>query len=139
MRLFLIILALALPGPVFAVDLTCTVPAGAATTRGGELCEILRQQLKVRPADWSNDACATELLRQGLRNFEGSVTRLAALVTADSTLSSALSTFDTNHPESVTAAVCGDGVVDDTDPDLGEQCDPPNGTTCDAGCKTIIP
>ncbi len=30
-------------------------------------------------------------------------------------------------------AVCGDGNID---VDLGEQCDPPNGTTCDANCQT---
>jgi hypothetical protein len=31
-----------------------------------------------------------------------------------------------------TGAVCGNGVVE-----TGEQCDPPNGTTCDATCHTI--
>ena len=32
------------------------------------------------------------------------------------------------------ASNCGDGNLD-----AGEQCDPPNGTTCDANCQTIAP
>ena len=32
------------------------------------------------------------------------------------------------------ASTCGDGCVD---PSKGEQCDPPNGTTCSATCQTI--
>lgn len=32
------------------------------------------------------------------------------------------------------ASSCGDGCVDAS---KGEQCDPPNGTTCDATCKTV--
>ncbi|MBU0716980.1 MAG: thrombospondin type 3 repeat-containing protein [Planctomycetes bacterium] len=31
-----------------------------------------------------------------------------------------------------TGAVCGNGVVE-----TGEQCDPPNGSTCDANCQTV--
>jgi ABC-type phosphate transport system substrate-binding protein len=37
--------------------------------------------------------------------------------------------------DSATApAICGDGVIATS---FGEQCDPPNGTTCDANCKTV--
>ncbi len=32
-------------------------------------------------------------------------------------------------------STCGDGFVDTT---KGEQCDPPNGTTCDATCKNVV-
>jgi cysteine-rich repeat protein len=32
------------------------------------------------------------------------------------------------------ASICGDGCVD---PGVGEQCDPPNGTTCSATCQVI--
>ena len=34
----------------------------------------------------------------------------------------------------VAVSVCGNGAVE-----LGEQCDPPNGTTCDSNCQTIVP
>ena len=40
-----------------------------------------------------------------------------------------------NGTGSCNASVCGDGCVDAS---KGEQCDPPNGTTCDANCHTII-
>jgi hypothetical protein len=42
-----------------------------------------------------------------------------------------------NHPltgTGVSVSVCGDSVVN---PAAGEQCDPPNGTTCDNNCRTI--
>ncbi len=34
----------------------------------------------------------------------------------------------------INVANCGNGVVE-----AGEQCDPPNGTTCDSSCQTIVP
>ncbi|HZS42014.1 MAG TPA: DUF4215 domain-containing protein [Polyangia bacterium] len=37
--------------------------------------------------------------------------------------------------QSCKTSTCGDGYVDAT---RGEQCDPPNGTTCDAACKNIV-
>lgn len=137
MRILIFVLLLALPGSASAVNLTCTVPPGAATARGGQLCELLRQSVNVRTADWSNNACATEFLRRGLRNFEASVIRRASEATVRGDVTTALGTFDTNHPRAVNSAICGDGVVDDTDPNLGEECDPPNGTTCDNDCQTI--
>ena len=131
------LLTLLIPAWVLAVDLTCTVPPGAATTRGSELCEMLRQHLEVRPADWDNDVCATEFLRRGLKMYELQVTKAAAEETVRDAVHDARIAFDANYPPDFTPAVCGDGVVDDTDPDLEEQCDPPNGTTCDDNCQTI--
>jgi hypothetical protein len=34
----------------------------------------------------------------------------------------------------VAVSLCGNGTLDP-----GEQCDPPNGTTCDTNCQTIVP
>lgn len=42
-------------------------------------------------------------------------------------------TFLVNCVAASTGPVCGNGVVE-----AGEDCDPPNGTTCDASCHTIV-
>ncbi len=42
--------------------------------------------------------------------------------------------FCDGSPQACNLSTCGDGCVDAS---KGEQCDPPNGTTCSATCKTV--
>ena len=61
-RLLLIALLLM---PSLAQAETCTIPAGSATDKA-TYCEEFRQELRVRSTAWSNDLCATQLVRLGL-------------------------------------------------------------------------
>jgi hypothetical protein len=115
--------------PALAADLTCTVPS-AAIPRAQELCEELRVSLRVRPADWSNDVCATELLRQGLLQAERKVTKREAQATVNTAISDAVSAYEGDHPRAVTHSFCGDGI---TDSEFGEECD--GGGSCTADCR----
>jgi len=132
MRVFALLIFL-IPSMAAAVNLVCTVP-NAVATRATELCEVLRLQLTVRSSDWNNNACASELLRQGLRSYERSVSRDTAELVARAAVMSNLDAFDTNFPIAYTSAVCGDSVVD---AEFGEQCDPPDGSTCDVECQDM--
>ena len=137
MKYLAIAIVLLIPASGWATALTCTVPDGAATTRAAALCTLLRKEMRVTSANWSNDKCATEFLRRSLRNYEAAVTDAASRQTVKDDTATALATFDGVHADATTRSVCGDSTVDDTDPDLGEECDPPNGTTCDTDCQTI--
>lgn len=120
--------------PAGAVNLTCSVP-NAVVTRAQELCEEIRLELHVRSSVWSNNECATQLLRLGL--FEAnrkSVTKAANLVAAQ-TISTELQEFDPLWP-GLTPASCGDGTLDT---EFGEQCDDNNqtpGDGCNGSCQT---
>lgn len=95
---------------------------------------MLRSDMQVRVTDWNNDECATEFLRRGLRDFEASTTQAASIATVKDDVSNALTAFDTDYPIQATLAFCGDSIVDT---EFGEQCDPPDGVTCDDSCETI--
>lgn len=142
MRAILFTVALLAASPAWALDLTCTVPDAAITTsRLGELCGDLRQRLRVRADAWSNDQCATEFLRIGVRTGLAQKTRRESQSTVDDDVRSALSTLDSTFPPAQ-QATCGDGVLDDGSApgnlDLGETCDDGNttpGDGCDAECQ----
>lgn len=135
MRLFLLLLVAVFAAPANAVNLTCVVP-GPNVTRGVELCEELRQQLRVRSADWDNDVCASQFLRIGMLAGERQSTRRAASATVAGLVNDAVVTMQSTWPQP-TRAVCGDSTLDTETPFL-EECDDgnlTNGDGCDDGCR----
>ncbi len=132
MKTLIILLAMFVAAPAAAVDLVCTVPA-AAVTRAGERCEILRGKRQVRAGEWSNDICATEILRLGLLAVERSdATRTAQMANA-SAVNDAVSANEANHPSATTSVACGDGTAD---AEFGEACDDGNRENGD-GCSDV--
>ena len=121
-------------GTASAANLTCTVPP-AAVARAVEMCEALRVSIPVNAANWSNDVCASEFLRRGLRDFDAKFTAAAARQIVKNNVSDTLATFDAAYPVAAVAAVCGDGTVDT---EFGEVCDDGNrvsGDGCDENCE----
>ena len=131
MRRLLLLLVILLPVRAFGITLNCEVPQPYAA-RGATLCEMLRVDIPAR--GWDDNDCATEFLRRGLREYDAGVTRKEAAATVENDVSNALSTFDTSFPTQYTKAVCGDSIVDT---EFGEECDPPDGVTCDQDCRDI--
>jgi cysteine-rich repeat protein len=133
MKIATLLTILLAAGAAGAVDLVCTVPAPNAT-RGGELCELLRQDMQVPLSRWDNDACATEFLRRGLRDYESSSTARESRALVSGNVRVALETFDANHPP-IESARCGDGELTT---EFGETCDDGNnepGDGCDEICQ----
>jgi cysteine-rich repeat protein len=125
---------LLLVGSASAVELICTVPP-AGVPRGVELCETVRIQNRVPLSRWDNDACATELLRRGMRGTEAAVTKGAIRDAERSAVRDALTDFDANHPKALVPARCGD---DELTPEFNETCDDGNtdpGDGCDGDCQ----
>ena len=121
-------------GLASAADLTVTVPA-AAVPKSVEMCELLRQEVRVRTAEWSNDLCATLMLRVGVRVYVDRFERQGAQQTIDDTVQAEIDAFDANWPPPYAAAYCGDDILDI---EFGEQCDDGNttqGDGCDHKCR----
>ena len=122
-------------GLASAANLIVVIP-GSAVPKGVEMCEVLRQELRVRAADWSNDLCATIFTRVGMRVYVGRVERQGQQQTIDAAVDAEIALFDTNWPKPFTKAVCGDGILDT---EFGEECDDGNndsGDGCDVRCQT---
>ncbi len=129
----LLILLLA-PLTGYAVDLTCTVP-GPAMPRLNALCSDLQAQHGVRSADWSNDICATHVLRARLEEVDRVGTREASRAGVRAAADMSAQSFAADYPRVVIPARCGDGVVD---AQRAEQCDDGNtdiGDGCDEMCQ----
>jgi cysteine-rich repeat protein len=128
-------IALLSVGAASAADLICTVtPSGVA--RGTELCNILRVEMRIPLSRWDNDACATEFLRRGLRDYDAATTRSAARLAVANDVRLALKAFDANHWFPIAPALCGD---DEIDTEFGETCDDGNndpGDGCDEMCQS---
>ena len=119
-----------------AADITLTVP-NASLTRIGELCEDLRQQLRISTDSglWSNELCAAEAFRIGMREIDRRVETRAARATVNDQVTTSLDSWDTNFPRTP-ASVCSDSVIDT---EFGEQCDDGNLVDldgCDSSCQT---
>lgn len=80
-----------------AIDLVCTVPT-AAVTEALLSCEFLRVELGLTPAQWSNDICATQTLRVGLRTITERRSRLSADDARTAAIRASLLDFQTNWP-----------------------------------------
>ena len=133
MRTLLILIgALTCATPTAAADLTCTVPV-AAVPRAQELCEIVRLRYRVRAADWSNDSCATELLRIGIIEVERRAASAVAKEATETIIKDAVTLYMESHPTALVSAYCGDGI---TDVEFGEECDDGN-TEPDDGCSPM--
>ena len=141
MKTILALILLLAAGSVLAADLTVTVPA-AAVTEASAQCDRQRVLLRIRPADWNNNVCATVMVRLGVRTSllqeenEASRAAVVAVTNASSVSAQAeLNAFDVNFPLPVTPADCGDSIVDT---EFGEECDDGNtvsGDGCDEGCQ----
>jgi cysteine-rich repeat protein len=133
--LYGLFLACLLCGPqVRAATLDCTLPVDNVA-RGVELCEELRQQLRVRSSEWDNDICATQFLRIGM--FE--VNRRSAVKEAKATVAGQVGEAVNAFQDTWAApdrAVCGDDVLD-TEAPFNEACDDgntDNGDGCSNAC-----
>ena len=135
MRLLSIsLLALIGPGAAFAAVLECTVPA-ANVARAQELCELLRQDLRVRSTEWDNDICASAFLRIGLLQGERIASRRVASATVATAVNDAVTDFEATWVKPA-QAICGDGTLDTEEP-FNEACDDGNNTNgdgCDESC-----
>ena len=121
-------------GVAQGATLACEVPA-ANVARSVQLCEELRQQLRVRSSEWDTNICATEFLRLGLVEGERRVSTRAAKATVAGDVNDAVVDFQSTWPHP-TRAVCGDGTLDSEDP-FNEECDDGNtvgGDGCDSSC-----
>ncbi len=132
--IFLITLLIA--PTAYALSPTCEIPV-AAETRFAELCEIIRRERRIRTADWSEDACATNFMRIGVRRVELKHRAGNAQEAMSNIVQSDMNTFDADFTdESRTLETrCGDGI---TQTEFGETCDDGNrdsGDGCDGRCK----
>lgn len=121
-------------GAVSAANLTVIIPS-EAVPKGVEMCEILRNELRVRSSEWSNNLCATIFTRIGMRVYVARDERRGAQQTIDDLVQVEVDLFDTNWPKPFTRAVCGDGTLDT---EFGEECDDDNvisGDGCSAKCR----
>ena len=126
--------SLLLACPASAVDFTCTLPNSLIVQAQG-LCEELRVTLRVRSANWSNNICATQMLRLGLFEANRRSARAAAEVVAQQSVQTQVSAFESPWALPI-IAVCGDGIIDIQ---FGEQCDDNNtgsGDGCSNACLT---
>jgi len=131
-RFFLVILLVLVAAPALAADLVCTLPT-ESVTRGVELCEEARLALRVRTADWNNNACASYFLRLGLIEAEKISTRRSFTNSVNTAVRDAVASLTTTWP-APTAATCGDTIIDT---EFGETCDDGNrinGDGCDSSC-----
>jgi len=136
------ILALVVPllllatAPALAADLTCTIPA-ANVARAIELCDELRQSLRIRSTEWNNDICATQFFRRGLREGERLSTTRSESEAAAAAITAAVDLFESTWSPPSTA-ICGDGTTD-TEAPFEEECDDGNnadGDGCSNACRT---
>jgi cysteine-rich repeat protein len=126
---------------ILAADLIVTIPS-AAVPNAIARCDTQRIALRIRAVDWSNDICATIMVRLGLRvlteadsEAAGRTSVSAAENAAAATTAAALVAFDADFPYPVTSAACGDSILDT---EFGEACDDGNtvdGDGCTADCQ----
>ena len=117
-----------------AADLTVVVPS-SAVPKAQEMCEVLRLELHVRAAEWSNDLCASIFTRIGLRVYVQRQERQGAQQLIDAAVQAEIEQFDADWAEPFTRAYCGDTI---TDVEFGEQCDDGGiepGDGCDQRCQ----
>ena len=119
-------------GAATAANLTCTVPA-ENVARTIEICEELRIELRQRVGDWSNNKCASQLLRVGLFAEDRRMAKNSARVISRESIATAVNDFQSTwlSPE---PAACGDLIVDF---EFGETCDDgntENGDGCSNAC-----
>jgi len=134
MKRLVIVLLLVLASSARAADIVLTVP-DPSITRIVELCEELRKQLRVSTDSglWSNELCATEVFRIGMREVDKRVETKAARATVNDQVSASLGEWDANYPRTP-PSICSDNV---TDTELGETCDDGNlinGDGCSDEC-----
>lgn len=129
-KLLATMIVLFLAAPIGAADLTVTVPS-TAVANAVEMCDIMRVQMRVRQSNWSNDICAGEFLRRGLRLFTANEKKKEVQKDLRIEINTAVRDFDTGYPVQAVLAVCGDSI---TDTEFGEECDDGNeidGDGCD--------
>ena len=132
-RLIAIALFLA-AGAVSAASLTVVIPQ-PIVAKAQETCEILRNELRVRSSDWSNDLCATIFTRIGLRVYVARDMRQGQQQIVDAAVDAEIVLFDTKWAEPFTRSECGDTITDD---EFGEECDDGNlvnGDGCSRKCQ----
>ena len=135
-RTILILLALMVATPALAADIVLTIP-DASAARVVTLCEELRQQLRISTdsARWSNELCATEVFRIGMREVDKRTETKATKATVNDQVSTSLDSWDANYPRTP-PSTCGDGVIDT---EYLETCDDSNtvdGDGCSSSCQT---
>ncbi len=126
--------------PALAIPLDVTVP-GAAAAEATDQCERQRVLLRVRAAEWSNDICATFMVRLGIRTSllqemkaESRSVVQAAVNTSSVIAQTAMNQYDANFPLPAVPSECGDSIVDT---EFGEDCDDGGESeTCNANCTT---
>ena len=133
-RLLLALSILMFAGSAMAADIILTIP-DASSARVVELCEELRQQLRISTdsALWNNEQCATEVFRIGMREVDKRTETRAAKATVSTQVNDSLASWDANYPRTP-ASTCGDTVIDT---EYGETCDDGNtigGDGCDESC-----
>ena len=133
-RILLSLLVIMFAGSAMAVDIVLTIP-NASSARVVVLCEELRQQLHLSTdsALWSNELCATEVFRIGMREVDKRTETAAAKATVSTQVNDSLTSWDTNYPRTP-ASRCGDLVID---LEYSETCDDGNtvsGDGCDESC-----
>jgi cysteine-rich repeat protein len=133
-RILISLFVIAFAGTALAADIVMTVP-DPAVPRIVELCQDLRLRLNIRVADWSNEVCATEAFRIGMREVDKRVETADVHAVTRTQVKDSLVVWDANFPRTP-AAFCGDNTLD---VEFGEQCDDGNrigGDGCDRSCQT---
>lgn len=116
-----------------AADLTVTVPQ-PIVQKAQATCETLRNELRVRSSEWSNDLCATVFTRIGLRVYVARDMRQGQQQIIDAAVDAEIADFDVKWAEPFTRSYCGDNI---TDVEFGEECDDGDnvhGDGCSARC-----
>ena len=143
-RMILTCLIGLIAAPVFAANLTVTVPA-AAVVEATQQCERQRVLLRVAASDWDNDICATFMVRLGIRTSllqevkaEGKVTVETAVNDASVAGQSTMNDYDEDFPLPATPCSCGDSIVGGCT-EFGEDCDDGGeSATCNQDCTTSV-
>ena len=137
MKRFLLSLSILMfAGSAMAADIILTVP-DPSLPRIVTLCEELRQQLRISTdsALWTNELCATEVFRIGMKEVDKRTETKAAQATVNTQVRDSQAAWDANYPRTP-ASFCGDSVIDS---EYSETCDDGNtvaGDGCDEQCQT---
>ena len=132
-RLIAVALFLA-AGVASAANLTVVIPQ-PIVQKAQATCEILRNEVRVRASEWSNDLCATIFTRLGLRVYVARNMRQGQQQVLDALVDAEVADFDIKWAEPFTRAECGDDILDT---EFGEECDDNNvnnGDGCSATCE----
>ena len=120
--------------PAGAVDYACVIPVAYEAAVEAVCDSEIRREAQGREATWTGDDCCTYIFNNAIRDRIGAQVFDVERRDARTKRGEAYNTHDAGFPHTHTRAVCGDSIIDT---DYGENCDPPDRTTCSGNCTLL--